>query len=140
MLIQMPIFIALYIALARSAELKGSNFLWIKDLSQPDTLAELPFAIPFLGKTLNLLPIIMTFAMIVQQKVSTGMKGSEDPKSPVHQQQKMMLFMPIIFGVMLYNLPSGLVLYWTINTIFMAAMYYIIQRRFSAEESQKEQQ
>ena len=140
MLIQMPIFIALYIVLARSAELKGSNFLWIKDLSQPDTLAELPFAIPFLGKTLNLLPIIMTFAMIVQQKVSTGMKGSEDPKSPVHQQQKMMLFMPIIFGVMLYNLPSGLVLYWTINTIFMAAMYYIIQRRFSAEESRKEQQ
>jgi YidC/Oxa1 family membrane protein insertase len=129
-LLQMPIFIALYVTLARSAELKGSNFLWIKDLSNPDTLAHLPFEIPFLGDKLNLLPLVMVVAMIIQQKVSTGSKQT-DKESASGQQQKMMMFMPIIFGVILYNLPSGLVLYWTVNTIIMAAMHYIITRRLS---------
>jgi len=134
MLIQAPIFIALYITLARSAELKGSNFLWIKDLSKPDTLAKLPFNIniPFLGDSFNLLPIIMVFAMIVQQKIITGTRKTNEADSYAQQQQKMVLFMPIFFGILLYNLPSGLILYWTVNTIFMAAMHYVIQRRLSS--------
>ena len=132
MLIQAPIFIALYITLARSAELKGSNFLWIKDLSRPDALAKLPFNIPFLGDSFNLLPIIMVFAMIVQQKITTGTRRSNEGDSYAQQQQKMVLLMPIFFGILLYNLPSGLILYWTVNTIFMAAMHYVIQRQLSA--------
>ncbi len=132
MLIQAPIFIALYITLARSAELKGSNFLWIKDLSRPDALARLPFNIPLLGDSFNLLPIIMVFAMIVQQRITIGIRNPTEGDSQTQQQQRMMLFMPIFFGILLYNLPSGLILYWTVNTIFMAAMHYVIQRRLSS--------
>jgi YidC/Oxa1 family membrane protein insertase len=137
-LIQMPIFIALYITLARSAELRGSNFLWIKDLSQPDALAKLPFSIPFLGDSLNLLPIIMIVAMVFQQKITVGAKSSSGQDSAASQQQKMMMFMPIFFGFILYNLPSGLVLYWTVNTIIMATMHFLIRNRLSTKEAERE--
>jgi len=109
MLLQMPIFIALYQALSQAVELRGAPFYWwITDLSEPDKLFTLPFTIPMLGDGFNVLPLIMIGSMIWQQKLnpSSGM-------SP--EQEKMMMFMPIIFGVIFYSLPSGLVLYWTVS-------------------------
>lgn len=130
MFLQMPIFFALYITLARSAELRGSNFLWIKDLSQPDAIASLPFKIPIVNiDTLNILPIIMMFATMIQQKVSTGMRKTKDASSQEAQQQKMMLIMPIMFALFFYKLPSGLVLYWTTNAIVTSLTYYMILKR-----------
>lgn len=126
LLLQMPIFIALYHGLMRSIELKGANFLWIKDLSKPDAV-RLPFSMPFLGNSINILPILMMIAMIIQQKISTPHRTT-GMSSEQKQQQNMMLMMPIIFVVIFYALPSGLVLYWLVNTTLMVLHQYHIKR------------
>jgi len=126
LLLQMPIFISLYHALMRSIELKGANFLWIKDLSKPDAV-KLPFNLPFLGDSINILPILMMIAMIFQQKLSSPHKSAEMSEQQ-KQQQNMMLMMPIIFVVIFYTLPSGLVLYWFVNTLLMMMHQYMIKR------------
>jgi len=117
LLLQMPIFIALYQGLIRSIELKGANFLWIKDLSTPDSVP-LPFTLPVLGNEIHVLPLLMVGAMFLQQMMSTKhtpSMGSEQQK----QQRFMLVAFPIFFGFMFYNFPSGLVLYWLTNTVLM---------------------
>ncbi len=120
MLVQLPIFLALYNALLGSVEMWHAPFaLWITDLSAPDTLFTLPFALPYLGASFPMrgLPLIMGVSMFIQQKMSpTG----GDPR-----QAKMMLFMmPIIFTVMFWGFPSGLVLYWLINNVLQIGQQY----------------
>ncbi len=115
LLLQMPIFFALYQALMRSVALRGAKFLWIKDLSEPDKLFSFSKSIPILGSDINVLPILMAIGMFVQQKISMSKSGGA-----AAEQQKMMLFiMPVMFGVIFYNMPSGLVLYWFINSALM---------------------
>jgi len=115
LLLQMPIFFALYQALIRSVALRGAHFFWIKDLSSPDQLFTLKNSIPILGNQVNILPILMAFGMFVQQKISMGKATGE-----AAQQQKMMsIIMPIMFGVIFYQMPSGLVLYWFVNSTLM---------------------
>jgi len=123
--LQMPIFIALYQTLMRSVELKGATFLWIKDLSMPDAFFPLPFTIPFLGNAINLLPILMIGAMIVQQKMSQMKAGA----SQSDQQKMMASIMPIMFGFIFYSLPSGLVLYWLTNTVLTSSLQYCLLRK-----------
>ena len=102
MIFQMPIFIGLFMTLRSATELRGAHFVgWISDLSLPDTLLYLPFSIPFLGSSLNILPLIMTGVTFLQQKISGGGGSS-----------KMMLFFPLFLLFIFYNFPSGLVLYF----------------------------
>lgn len=116
MILQIPVFFALFRTLQLSFEMRQAPFLfWINDLSRPDTLMYLPFTIPFLGNTLNILPIIMTGASFAQMKL-TPKSPATDPQAQA--QQKMMSFMPIMFAFILYKMPSGLTLYWTTSTIF----------------------
>jgi len=115
LLLQMPIFFALYQVLMRSVALKGSSFLWIKDLSEPDRLFLLPISLPVLGNEVNILPIIMAIGMFVQQKISTFSAGG----TSASQQKIMLIVMPVVFGLIFYRMPSGLVLYWLINSILM---------------------
>lgn len=116
MLLQLPVFFALFRTLQLSFEMRQAPFvLWINDLSRPDTLLLLPFTIPFLGNTLNILPLIMTGASFAQMKI-TPKSPAADPQAQA--QQKMMSFMPIMFAFILYKMPSGLTLYWTTSTIF----------------------
>ncbi len=115
LLLQMPIFFALYQALIRSVALRGAHFLWIKDLSSPDQLFTLKNSIPLLGNQVNILPILMAIGMFVQQKISTVKATGE-----AAQQQKIMsVIMPVMFGVIFYQMPSGLVLYWFVNSGLM---------------------
>lgn len=115
LLLQMPIFFALYQALIRSVDLRGADFLWIKDLSSPDQLFVLKNSIPILGNQVNLLPILMAIGMFVQQKISV-VKATGDAA----QQQKIMsIVMPVMFGVIFYHMPAGLVLYWFVNSTLM---------------------
>lgn len=116
LLIQMPIFIALYPVLMRSTALRGAHFLWIRDLSAPDRLATLPFSLPFLGNELNLLPILMAVGMFVQQKTTARSAGSSQS---AEQQRLMMIMFPVVFGFIFYRMPSGLVLYWLVNSVIM---------------------
>jgi YidC/Oxa1 family membrane protein insertase len=114
LLLQMPIFIALFNALRYTVELYGAKFVWwITDLSQADALFRLPFVIPLLNTDkFAVLPLLMIVAMVVQNMVST--KGTSGKKG---EQQKMMTFLPIIFGFIFYTMPAGLVLYWLVNTV-----------------------
>jgi YidC/Oxa1 family membrane protein insertase len=122
LILQMPIFFALYQALIRSVALRGAHFLWIKDLSSPDQAFVLKNSIPFLGNQVNILPILMAIGMFVQQKISLAKATGE-----AAQQQKMMLIiMPIMFGVIFYQMPSGLVLYWFVNSLLMLGYQFRI--------------
>ncbi len=110
LLVQSPVFIALYQALNHTIALRGQPFvLWMDDLSQPDALATLPFSLPFLGADFNVLPILMSVAMYFQTKLT--------PSSGGGQMAAMNTMMPLIMIFIFYNMPSGLVLYWLVNTI-----------------------
>lgn len=124
LVLQIPVFFALYQVLMRSVALKGAKFLWIKDLSAPDRLFTLPFSLPVLGNEVNLLPILMTIGMFVQQKFSmtAGSTGSAE------QQKLMMVIFPLMFGFIFYRMPSGLVLYWFVNSTLMLIYQLRISR------------
>ncbi|MBQ7252021.1 MAG: membrane protein insertase YidC, partial [Kiritimatiellae bacterium] len=115
MLVQIPVFFALFIVLRGAIELRFSRFLWIADLSRPENLfsSVVPFGV-------NFLPILMGVTMWLQQK----MTPTSDP-----QQQKMMAFMPILFTVLFYAFPSGLSLYWTTNQVLMIAQLAWMRRK-----------
>ncbi|MHC4713162.1 MAG: membrane protein insertase YidC [Planctomycetota bacterium] len=134
--IQMPIFFSLYRSLMLSIELRQSPFfLWIDDLAQPDRLATLPFVIPLLGTNfLNLLPILMATAMVLQQKMMP-----KPPTADAAQQQKMMMmFMPIFLGWILYSVASGLNLYILTTTCFGMLEQWWIRRHLDATEAKKQ--
>ncbi len=117
MILQMPVFMALYVALSKSAILINSKLLWINDLSSPDSVV-LPWTLPFLGNQIHVLPLVMVGAMFFQQKFTQVKIEGQDPT--IQTQQKMMtVMMPIIFGFIFYTMPSGLVLYWLTNTVLM---------------------
>ena len=115
MLLQMPVFISLYVAVSKSVILINSKFLWVDDLSSPDR-APLPVALPVLGNEIHILPIVMMIAMIFQQRLTQIKVEGQDPA--IAQQQKMMsVMMPIIFVFIFYTMPASLVLYWLTNTL-----------------------
>ncbi|MFO7653207.1 MAG: membrane protein insertase YidC [Candidatus Krumholzibacteriia bacterium] len=111
LLIQMPVFVALYQGLMHTIALRHKEFaLWIDDLSQPDALFALPFSIPFLGSEFNVLPILMAAAMWVQTKLTpTGAAGG--------QMALMNSVLPVMMLFFFYQMPSGLVIYWLVNTL-----------------------
>lgn len=128
LLFQMPIFIALYQVLSRSTDLRGAKFLLIKDLSAPDALIPLPAPLPLLGPAVNILPLAMAGMMWLQQRQSShGRALTEEQRA----QQQVMGFMPILFGVMFYALPSGLVLYWLLNTSLVVLQQRLMLRRLA---------
>jgi YidC/Oxa1 family membrane protein insertase len=118
MLIQMPVFIGFFYMLRTAIELRGESFLWVYDLSQPDTLLTIPGLgfIPFLGIAgvglpVNLLPILMGCTSLYLASL-TPPSPQMDPA-----QQKMMKYMPVFFTLFLYNYSSGLTLYWTVQNL-----------------------
>ncbi|MCX5707875.1 MAG: membrane protein insertase YidC [Candidatus Omnitrophica bacterium] len=112
MILQIPIFFALYQVLTRSIALKGASFFWIKDLSEPDRLFLFPQSLPLIGNEFNILPILMAIEMFIQQKFSmTNVSPAQ-----AEQQKIMLVIMPVMFGFLFYRMPSGLVLYWFINS------------------------
>ena len=117
MLIQMPIFLGLFYMLRTASELRHEPFLWVTDLSQPDTLMEVA------GFPINILPIIMGITMFLQM----GMMPVSPTADPM--QQKIFKFLPFIFLVFLYNFSSGLVLYWTVQNILTIIQQKIINSR-----------
>ena len=130
---QIPIFWALFALLGSAVELRGAPFfLWINDLSAPDTLIELPFTIPLIITQIDairLLPIINGLTTWLQQKFVGNMTPTTDST-----QAKLMQFMPLIFIFIFYNWASGFVLYWLCNNVFTIAQQYIQNRSATDEE------
>ena len=124
MVVQIPVFFALYRMLYEAIELRHAPFfLWINDLSAPDRLFNFDFSIPFMQAPYGIpvLTIIMGGSMLLQQKMSPPMG---DPA-----QAKMMMFMPIIFTVIFINFSSGLVLYWLTNNLLSIAQQHYIMKK-----------
>ena len=130
---QMPIFWALFSLLGSAVELRGAPFfLWIDDLSAPDTLFELPFAIPLIFTQIDairLLPLLNGLTTWLQQKFVGGMTPTTDST-----QAKLMQFMPLIFVFIFYNWASGFVLYWLCNNVFTIAQQYLQTRNSDDDE------
>jgi len=125
--LQMPVFFALFRTLQLSFEMRQTPFVaWIDDLSMPDTLIQLSFSMPFLGDAINVLPIIMGIASFVQMKLTPKNTSGDDPQAKM--QQKMMQMMPVIFPFILYKFPSGLTLYWTTSTLISICEQMFIRR------------
>ena len=112
MLIQIPIFFGLFTMLRQAVELRGAHFFWIHDLSQPDTVAHLPVV----GWPINILPLIMAATSFWMTHLT--------PKSGDPTQQRMMMFMPIIFIVFCYNFAAALALYYTAQNLFTILQLY----------------
>lgn len=108
LIIQIPVFIALYWVLVESVELRQAPFiLWINDLASPD---------PW-----HVLPLIMGATMLIQQRLN--------PTPPDPMQAKLMMFLPVLFTGLFWNFPAGLVLYWTVNnTLTIMQQWYITRQ------------
>lgn len=113
MLLQIPIFFALYKALLVSVQMRCAGFLWLSDLSVMD-----PYFI---------LPLLMGATMWWQQKLQTG-TTTPNANDPMAQTQKIMKWMPILFTVMFAWMPAGLLLYWTVSNLFGIGQMYVIKK------------
>ncbi len=123
MLLQIPVFIGLYQALNRSILLRQTSFLWIPDLAQPDRLFKLPFTIPLLGTDFfNLLPILTLVVMILQSKLQQSRLAT------AQQGQGFTYLMYAFLTFVLYNLPSGLILYFFASTAVGLVEGWLVRR------------
>ena len=134
LLLQMPIFFALYNLLSTHFELRGAMFIpgWIADLSAPDSIWSFPTVDLLLWKlsAVRVLPFLMLGTTFLQSKVSQS-------STPTDRNMALMTYaMPIVFFFILYNMPSGLVLYWTAQNILgiVQQLYYNNRRKRKAEE------
>ena len=123
MVIQIPIFFGFYNMLGKAVELRNSSFLWVQDLSQPDTVFHLA------GIPVNILPLIMAGTMFWQMAIS--------PKSGDPMQQRMFMFMPLIFVFFCYNYASALALYWAVQNLFSVAQLYATRNQAAPQLQKK---
>jgi YidC/Oxa1 family membrane protein insertase len=125
MALQMPFLIAFYKVFSIALEMRGANWLWVGDLSQPELIPFLP--------GIRLLPIAMIATQFIMQKMTPTTGG--DPA-----QQKVMMFMPLMFGFMFYSASSGLVLYWlTSNLVNIAQQWFFNRTAVAADVAQSVQ-
>ena len=110
MVVQLPFLYAFYKVLAVSIEMRGAGWLWVHDLSQPETLA------------IRILPILLIVTQFISQKMTPSTPGA-DPS-----QQKMMMIMPLVFGYIFYFLSSGLVLYYLTGNVVGIALQMLMNR------------
>ena len=114
MLIQIPVFFALYKVLLVAIELRGAPFIfWIHDLSAKD-----PYYI---------LPIIMGITMFIQQKMT--------PTTMESQQQKIMTYLPVVFTFLFLKFPSGLVIYWLVSNLLSILQQYFVNKKMAREDT-----
>ena len=145
MMVQMPIWIALWSAVYASIDLRGAPFLpfWITDLSVPDALIRFPrsIVVPLLGwkiLSLNLLPILMGVAMYLQQKLMPSQASAANPQA-AQQQKMMMIMMPLFLPLILYNGPSGVNMYIMASTFAGVLEQYVIRKHIREKEEAESQ-
>ena len=146
MMVQMPIWIALWSAVYASIDLRGAAFLpfWITDLSLPDALYRFPTAIiiPLLGwkiESLNLLPLLMGVAFYLQQKLMPSQAAASTNPQVAQQQKMMMIMMPLLFPLMLYKAPSGVNMYIMSSTFAGVFEQYVIRKHIREKEQAESQ-
>ncbi len=145
MLVQMPVWIALWSAVYTSIDLRGAAFLpfWITDLSVPDALLRWSaVTIPLLGwklESLNMLPILMGVAFYFQQKLMPTQANAATNPQMAQQQKMMQIMMPLLFPLMLYTAPSGVNLYIMASTFAGVIEQHVIRKHIKEKEEQEAQ-
>jgi YidC/Oxa1 family membrane protein insertase len=136
MFLQIPVFFGLYQALRVAFDLRQASFLWVNDLSMPDRLwpTGMDMSLPMVGSIeyLNVLPPTMVFLWILQQKLMPKPTDEQALK-----MQKMMMWMPILFGFFLYNYAAGLSLYMITSSLFGICEYTVIRKIWPIDDSEK---
>ena len=130
MLLQMPVFIGLYRVCNDTIDLQGATFLWMRDLSVADRLIPLGITLPFIGGYFNILPVLMGLTQVIATKVASARVKTMDPT-----QKQMMYMMPVVLTVMLYHMPSGLMVYWNASNIWQIFQTIITNRQLAREEA-----
>ncbi len=120
MIVQIPVFISLYWVLLASVEIRNASWLWVHDLASPDILLG-AYDIFGFHLTIGILPILMAVSMFIQTKLN--------PTPPDPIQAKVMMWMPIVFSIMFFFFPAGLVLYWVVNNILSIAQQWFINEK-----------
>jgi len=140
MMVQMPIWIALWSAVYASIDLRGAAFLpfWITDLSVPDALVRFStLTLPLLGwkiKSLNLLPLLMGVAFYLQQQLMPSQANASTNPQMAQQQKMMKIMMPLLFPLMLYKAPSGVNLYIMASTFAGVIEQYVIRKHIREKD------
>jgi YidC/Oxa1 family membrane protein insertase len=144
MMVQMPIWFALWSAVYTSIDLRGAPFLpfWISDLSIPDAAYTFPtvLIVPLLGwkiESLNLLPILMGVAFYLQQKLMPSQSQASTNPQVAQQQKMMMIMLPLLFPLMLYKAPSGVNLYIMASTFAGVIEQYVIRKHIRKKEEEE---
>ena len=126
LLLTWPIYLALFQVLNRAPELQGASFFWIRDLSAADAFIRFPVSLPLLGESLNILPLLSTTLYFFQQNAMPQPKGDLTEEQKV--QRQMMKIMPLVLLAVFYNMPSGFMLYWVINSGLMTGQQILLAR------------
>ena len=132
MFFQMPVFYSLFMFFPIAFELRQKPFLWVEDLSSYDSIAELPFYIPFYGDHISLFPILASIAIFFYMKMTTGQQMSNQPtQEGAPDMAKMMKYMiyfsPILMLIFFNNYASGLSLYYFISNLISIALMLVIK-------------
>ncbi|MEE0887399.1 MAG: membrane protein insertase YidC [Treponema sp.] len=138
MIVQFLILWSMYNLFNNYFEFRGSSFIphWIEDLSSGDSLYVFKFNIPFFGNHLRILPFIYLASQLFFGKI-TNMGGTAGATGSSQAQMKMMMYgMPILFFVLFYNAPSGLLLYWTVSNIFQMIQQIIINKAMKSKKAE----
>lgn len=123
MLVQIPIFFGVFRMISSAVELRGQGFLWVNDLSQPDTIGHV------LGIPINILPILMAVTMVLQMRMT--------PQTGDKLQRRIFMLMPLVFFIFCYNFASALALYWTTQNIISIGQTWLTQRMPEPELEKK---
>lgn len=127
LILQMPIFFALYQGLINFLQLRGAKFLWIRDLSLSENI-KMPISLPLLGNSINILPLLMIVGMYFQQRLTNKLTAMSQTDEQRQQQKIMVVVMTVMFGFIFYSMPSGFVLYWLSSTVIMTVIQFMLTR------------
>ena len=138
-LLQMPVFYALFMFFPVAFELRQKSFLWVDDLSSYDSIAELPFNIPFYGDHISLFPVLASIAIFFYMKMTTGQQMATQPtQEGMPDMTKMMKYMiylsPVIMLVFFNNYASGLSLYYFISNLISIGIMLVIKNYIIDED------
>jgi len=138
-LVQLPVFYALFQFFPSAFDLRQKSFLWVKDLSSYDTIAELPFKIPFYGDHVSLFPILASIAIFFYMRLTTGQQMANQPVQEgmpdmSKMMQYMMYFSPIMMLFFFNNYASGLSLYYFISNLISIGIILVIKNYILDED------
>ena len=138
-LLQIPVFYSLFMFFPIAFELRQKPFLWVEDLSSYDTIAELPFNIPFYGDHISLFPILASIAIFFYMRMTTGQNMASQPQQEgMPDMAKMMKYMiyfsPLLMLFFFNNYASGLSLYYFISNLISIGIMLVIKNYIIDEE------